>query len=125
LAKILLDSDVIIAWLRGREEFVGRIAQLFQEHSELFWTPVSMAEIFAGVRRGEEDAVSELFVLLETVPISASAGKKAGQYMKTYAKSHGVQLGDALTAACASVENLQLWTLNRRHYPMKDIRFLA
>jgi hypothetical protein len=50
---------------------------------------------------------------------------KAGQYLKSYAKSHGVQLGDALIAACGSVENLQLWTLNRKHYPMKDVEFFS
>ena len=52
-------------------------------------------------------------------------GRKAGAYLRSYAKSHSVQLGDALIAACASVENLQLWTLNRKHYPMKDVAFFS
>jgi predicted nucleic acid-binding protein len=46
-----------------------------------------------------------------------------GHYLKSYAKSHGVELGDALIAACASSEDLQLWTRNKKHYPMRDIRF--
>ena len=50
MAKILLDSDVIIAWLRRYAPFVERIATLLEQHAELFWTPVSIAESFAGVR---------------------------------------------------------------------------
>jgi predicted nucleic acid-binding protein len=123
LTKVLLDSDVLIEWLRAHEPFVQRILTLIEEHSELFWTPVSIAEIFAGARRGEEDTVANLFLLLEPVSITADVGKKAGHYLKWYGKSHGVQLGDALIAACASMDGLSLWTLNRKHYPMKDLRF--
>lgn len=30
---------------------------------------------------------------------------------------------DALIAAAATTAGLRLWTLNRRHYPMDDVRF--
>ena len=92
---------------------------------ELYWAPVSVAEVYAGVRKDEEEATANLFLLLEPVPIVAETGRKAGLYLRSYAKSHGVELGDALIAACASAEDLPLWTLNRKHYPMKDIRFFA
>jgi len=32
-------------------------------------------------------------------------------------------LGDAFIAATVSVHNLELWTRNRKPYPMKDIAF--
>jgi predicted nucleic acid-binding protein len=123
LAKILLDSDVIIEWLRGHEPFVTKIAQLLEQHSQLFWTPVSVAEVYAGVRRSEETKAANLFILLESVSISPDIGKKAGEYLKLYGKSHGVEIADALVAACAFLENLSLWTLNKKHYPMKDLSF--
>jgi len=41
LAKVLLDSDVLIEWLRGHEPVVQQIGTLIEEHAELFWTPVS------------------------------------------------------------------------------------
>jgi predicted nucleic acid-binding protein len=123
--KVLLDSDVIIEWLRGHEPFVTQVASLLEGQSELFWTPVSVAEIYAGVRRGEEPQISKLFVLMESIKLSDSHGKTAGEYLKTYSKSHGVELGDALIAACSKNEGLSLWTLNRKHYPMKDIKFFS
>jgi len=123
LARILLDSDVIIEWLRGHEPIVTRIAQLLEQHSQLFWTPVSVAEVYAGVRKSEEAKVGNLFILLEPVSVSLGTGKKAGEYLRLYAKSHGVGIADALVAACAFTENLSLWTLNRKHYPMKDLSF--
>ena len=123
MAKILLDSDVIIEWLRGHEPFADLIPQLLQEHTELFWTPISVAEVYSGARRGEEKQTGNLFVLFEPVSISMEIGKKAGEYLRLYSKSHGVEIADALIAACAFVEKAPLWTLNRKHYPMKDLLF--
>ena len=73
------------------------------------------------MREAEKDPVSNLFVLLEPVSLTADAGKKASQYLKSYAKSHSVQLGDALIAACAFTTGFSLWTLNRKHYPMPEL----
>jgi len=64
-----------------------------------------------------------LFAALTCVPIDAEIGRRAGEYLRLYAKSHGVELGDALIAATASIHGLTLWTRNRKHYPMKDLSF--
>lgn len=124
MAEILLDSDVIIAWLRGDDPFAALIPELLQKGEVLTWTPVSIAEIFAGVRKGE-DQVENLFLVLETVLLSAEIGRKAGHYLRAYSRSHGVELADALIAATAYFSKIPLWTLNRRHYPMRDIRFFS
>ncbi|MGA2264051.1 MAG: PIN domain-containing protein [Acidobacteriota bacterium] len=100
---------------RRRYESAGK------RHS-LLWTPVSIAEVFAGVRKGENARVETLFLILETLPTSETIGKKAGRYLQKYSKSHSLELGDALIAASASVADLSLWTLNRKHYPMPEVR---
>jgi predicted nucleic acid-binding protein len=125
LSEILLDSDVIFAWLRGYDPFAELIPELISKANLLAWTPVSVAEIYAGVRRGEEGQVENLFFVLETLPLSAEIGKKAGGYLRAYSKSHGVELGDALIAGAAHVHDMRLWTLNKKHYPMKDIQFYS
>ncbi|MFQ5702620.1 MAG: hypothetical protein ACE5HT_01205 [Gemmatimonadales bacterium] len=40
-----------------------------------------------------------------------------------YGQSHGVELADALVAAAAASSRVRLWMLNRKHYPMSDVRF--
>ncbi len=45
--------------------------------------------------------------------------------MKAYRASHSTEVADALIAATARVAVLPLWTLNKKHYPMKDIEFFA
>jgi predicted nucleic acid-binding protein len=125
LSEILLDSDVIIAWLRGHEPFAERIPELIEKGNVLGWTPVSVAEIYAGVRKGEENRIESLSLVLEILPLSAEIGKKAGIYLHAYAKSHGVELGDALIAATSYIHGMSLWTLNKKHYPMRDIPFFA
>ena len=125
MAEILLDSDVIIAWLRGYEPFGEVLPDLLARGEILAWTPVSIAEIYAGVRKGEEQQTDSLFLALDVYPITSEIGLVAGKYVHRYGKSHGVEVADALIAAAAAVHELPLWTLNRKHYPMKDIRFYS
>ena len=125
MPKILLDSDVIIEWLRGHSPFTQQMVQLIEAHADLCWTPVSIAEVLAGSRKSKDEAIADLFLLLEALPLTTDVGRKAGEYLKSYAKSHGVELGDALIAASASSSGRQLWTLNKKHYPMKEIRFFS
>ena len=47
----------------------------------------------------------------------------SGDYLARYGKSHRVEIADALIAAAAATSGLRLWTLNRKHYPMQDLRF--
>jgi predicted nucleic acid-binding protein len=125
LADILLDSDVIIAWLRGYQPVSNAIQNLLESGCSLLWTPVSIAEIFAGARKHEIARLETLFQILELLPISEAIGRKAGYYLQKYSKSHGVELGDALIAASAGIANLSLWTINKKHYPMPEVRIFS
>jgi predicted nucleic acid-binding protein len=55
------------------------------------------------------------------VVLDATTGRHAGGYLARYARSHGLELADALIAAAAATSGLRLWTLNRRRYPMRDL----
>ena len=88
-----------------------------------FCTPIAWTEIYAGIRAGEEPMTQAFFEARGEVVIDAATGRRAGAYLARYARSHGVELADALVAAAASLAGLHLWTLNRKHYPMPDVRF--
>jgi hypothetical protein len=122
----LIDSDVLIDVLRGRDEkIVSEWAALIDGNEPVFVSPVSVAEIWASVRQNEPETVAALFGALPIVPIGSEIAEKAGQYLRQYRASHGIELGDALIAATASLHELVLWTRNRKHFPMRELRFVT
>lgn len=89
----------------------------------VLYSPVSVAELWAGARPKEHDALRKLFLALTCAPIDQAVGHQAGVYLQHYRRSHGVEVADALIAAGAMANGAELWTRNRRHYPMKDVGF--
>jgi len=123
LTGVVLDSDVVIEILRGRSGLVEAAAALEATAIPTYCTPVSWAEVYAGLRPGEEALTEAFFEARAEVVLDRRVGQRAGDYLARYARSHGVEMGDALIAAAAAVSGLRLWTLNRRHYPMRELRF--
>ena len=115
--KMVFDSDILIWWLRGHQTIVPEIKKLLPI-CPLYTTPISVAEIWAGVRSGEEKQVEFCFSLLHILEINHAIGKEAGNFLKIYKKSHNVEIADALIASSAIYYRINLWTLNRKHYPM-------
>ena len=91
----------------------------------VLYSPVSVAELWAGARPNEYDALNYLFRALTCTPIDEEGGRQAGVYLRRYRRSHGVEVADALIAACAVANRAELWTRNRKHYPMKEVSFFA
>jgi predicted nucleic acid-binding protein len=124
LKSVLIDSDILIEVSRARDSAIlARWEQLSRSDTALLCSPVTVAELWHGARPEEHATLNALFVAINCVPIDIKIGQRAGDYLRQYAKSHHVELGDALIAATVSVHKLELWTRNRRHYPMKDVAF--
>jgi predicted nucleic acid-binding protein len=122
--SVLVDSDILIEVSRGRDaELVARWTELSGSDVAVLYSPISVAELWAGARPAEYDAINNLFRALTCVPIDVETGRQAGDYLGHYRKSHAVELGDALVAAGAVVNGAMLWTRNRKHYPMKELTF--
>jgi hypothetical protein len=122
---VLYDSDVVIEILRGRQTVLDAARALEASGIPTYATAIAWAEIHAGVRRGEEHLTEAFFEARGEILIDGIIGKRAGSYLARYAASHGVQIADALVAAAAATAGVRLWTLNRKHYPMRDVRFYA
>lgn len=123
LTGVLIDSDVIIDILRGRRKVVEQALALESSGVPTYCTAISWAEIYAGIRPGEEALTDAFFRARGEVVLDGIAGRHAGSYLARYRGSHGLELADALIAAAAVTSELRLWTLNRRHYPMPDLVF--
>jgi predicted nucleic acid-binding protein len=124
LKSVLIDSDILIEVSRARDAAVlGRWDQLSRSETPLLCSPVTVAELWHGARPQEHSTLNALFGVINCISIDARIGIRAGEYLRAFAKSHHLELGDALIAATVSIHRLELWTRNRRHYPMKDIVF--
>ena len=124
MKSVLVDSDILIEVSRAQDDgVVARWDQLSRSDTPLLCSPVTVAELWHGARPHEQQTLEALFAAINCIPIDTNIGIRAGEYLRQYAKSHHVELGDAFIAATVSLHNLQLWTRNRKHYPMKDIAF--
>lgn len=124
MISVLIDSDILIEVSRARDNaLLARWNQLSSSSTPLSCSPVTVAELWHGARPSEQSALTALFAAIECVAIDAKIGQRAGDYLRQYSKSYHVELGDALIAATTSIHNFQLWTRNRRHYPMKGLIF--
>jgi hypothetical protein len=124
MTPVLVDSDILIEVFRARDSrIVNRWVALMESEAVVLYSPVTVAEIWHGARPSEDTATTALFSALVCAPLDQAAGKQAGAYLARYAKSHNLELGDALIAATASLYPARLWTRNRKHYPMPDVEF--
>jgi predicted nucleic acid-binding protein len=115
MADTLLDTNVVVDFLKGRSEAVRYIGALTARPCV---SVVTVAEIFAGLssQRGEI-AARGFFAQCRCLPLSQLIAEAAGHLVRHYRDSHGVDLPDALIAATADHHALRLATLNVRHFP--------
>lgn len=114
----LVDSDVLIAHLRGVE---AAREWLRQERGigPLAVSAVTVAEITGGMRSPERREVWQLLGSFRVEPVTGLAAGRAGELMRKYRRSHtGIGIADYLIAGTVDVRGLQLATLNVRHFPM-------
>jgi predicted nucleic acid-binding protein len=114
---MILDSDVLIEILRSNAKTAHWVAAQASTGEALRYSPVSRAEIGAGMRAGEEDGIAALFAGMDVVTVDATTGELAGERLRRYRRSHGLELGDALIGAAAVQYGERLATFDRRHYP--------
>ena len=121
---VLIDSDILIEVSRDRDARIRAAwSRLRDSDAVLLCSPVTIAELWHGARPQDHDLLARLFDNFLCIPIDQAIGRRAGEFLRLYAKSHGVDFGDALIAAAASLNEAQLWTRNRKHYPMGDLTF--
>jgi predicted nucleic acid-binding protein len=113
---LLIDTDVLIDYLRGQADAVAYLESLTEP---LLMSVVTVAELYSGVREGDERKALDIFItVFELVPIDEEIAVRGGLFRRDYRKSHNVGLADALIAATAEVRKATLVTLDRKHFPM-------
>jgi predicted nucleic acid-binding protein len=112
----LLDTDVLIDYLRGYDKAVNFI---MKNSHKILLPSIVVAEVYAGVKGDTELTALDHFIsLFSVIPLTPEIARAGGLYKRDYGKSHGVGLADAIIAAMCDSEKAALKTLNIKHYPM-------
>jgi predicted nucleic acid-binding protein len=76
---------------------------------------VTLTELLAGMRPGEQEKPEGLLKLFVILPVNETVGRQAAAYLRTFQQSHKIDFGDALIAATAHLQGADLFTRNRKH----------
>ena len=116
--RYLIDTDVLIEYLRGREQAIRYLEGL---EGVLCVSAITVAELYSGVKGEQEQAALDRFVeAFEVIAVDEALAKLGGLCRRDYRPKHGTGLADALVAMSAKAAGAVLVTFNRRHYPMID-----
>lgn len=116
---ILVDSDVIIAHLRGRQEARDWLRDARQRTGPLAVSVISLTEVTGAMRSHERGDVWHLLRTFEPFGVTEAIAYRAGEFQREFRQSHqGIGLGDYLIAGTVDRHGHELATLNVRHFPM-------
>lgn len=120
MAQLLIDTDVLIDYLRDRTEAVTYLETLTSSRSI---SAITVAELYAGVREGDEREVLDQFIgSFQVLAVDENIATRAGIIRRDFGKTHGIGLADAIIAATAEAQQANLVMLNSKHFQMiKDV----
>ena len=122
MSKVVIDTDVLIDVLRGREPARDFLLDATR-HAVPCCSVISVAEIHAGMRPEETEVTGRLLDGLVILPVTRPIAELAGHF-KWRSKNRKLELVDCLIAATAVVETAALATANVKDYPMGEVSLL-
>ena len=120
----LLDTDIVIDFLRGRD-YARKLLESWADKGLLAISTLTHLEVYQGLKPGEEGATGSfldgLTSIAVDVPISRSAGKMLAEL-----RSKGVTAGmaDSVIAATALHVGAPLLTNNVQHYSFSGLNVI-
>ena len=89
--SLLIDSNILIDHLRKEKNALDFLDRALEKGYLLFLSVVSRAGIYAGMRKGEGEAICSLFQIIKPVNVDATIADKAGEYLRKFSKSHPLE----------------------------------
>lgn len=113
--KTLLDTDVLIWYLRGNENAYDLIHSL----DDFCISSITYMELVQGMRNKNELRVLQRTLKqwnVKTIYVNEEISAKALFFVEEHFLSHSMELADAMIGATASMYGMTLVTANDKHY---------
>jgi len=116
MISYLIDTNILIDFLRGKKEAIAFMAGL---SIQPIISSLTVAELFAGVKgKREKIAIHNLVHACEVISVDEDIAEEGGLLKNKYQKCHQLGLADALIGATALSSKLTLVSLNKKQFPM-------
>lgn len=120
----LLDTDIIIDAINGRNGRAEFLEELTESGTLLACCSINITEVHMGMRPHEARRTDALLDSFEFYPVTREIAKLAGALYRDYrAKGLTLALPDLTIAAVAIANKLHLATDNAKGYPMPELMF--
>jgi len=114
---ILLDTNVLIEILKGNQATIEKVQSF---HTTLAISSITVMELFFGaLNKAEVNKLKKFVALFKIIDLNEAISKQSISLILTYAKSHHLDIPDALIGSTALVLDIPLFTYN-----LKDFRFI-
>lgn len=117
----LLDTSVIVDYLRGRAGAIELLEEWVGSGESLVASELTRFELLSGLRPTEQNQIEGFFSALNWVPVTEDISRRAGEFARAYRRGHsGIGVVDYLLAGTAQSLGADSVTTNVRHFPMFD-----
>ena len=121
-STLLMDTTVLIDVLRNRNDRRRLLASLVLSGQELATSAICVAEVYGGMRRGEEVATRALLAGIEQIPVSAAIGERAGNLKADFRRLGQTRsIADMIVAGTALERGCALATDNQKDFQVPGL----
>lgn len=118
MAQVILDTNILIEILKNNPKTLDSVESL---NAELCISAITVMELYFGARdKAELSRLKKFIELFEVIEINTDISNQATLLIEQYAKSHHLDIPDALIAASVLVNGTVLMTYNRKDFKYID-----
>jgi len=124
MEDILIDTDIVIEYLRSKDKASTELIKLLQEH-DVFLSSISEFELFLGAKTDRhKNDLEILFSEVEVIPFDFGCGKIAADIWTGLQLTHQhLEIKDIFIASIAIHNNIWLRTFNKKHFDgIKEVK---
>ncbi|HZS47540.1 MAG TPA: PIN domain-containing protein [Blastocatellia bacterium] len=110
---VLIDTNIIARILAGD---IGLAKMVINLDDPVINAIVWIETIQGSKSKSEIRSIEQYLDSYQLIPIDDEVSEEARRLIKQYSNSHGLMLADSIVAATCVVYNLELLTLNLKHF---------